>query len=521
MSRQDEFIAEIKRSLNQDQQTVFEECIHGHGSVFCTGQGGTGKSWLLECIVRYYREFPLQQNKLLAVTASTGIAAFLIKGMTLHRFAGVGIEETNIGAMIQRASRGASKTYWTTTSILIIDEISMISATFFENLSLVAQNLRSSNEAFGGIRLIMFGDFLQLPPISKIDHSSTRVFHTDAWHELDPKVMELRQMVRQSDPEFIRILSEIRYGVCSDEAEHYIQQLDREVSYSDGIEAVKLFAKKNTTEAYNESMLQILDTEIVNYRSVDTGDASSLRQCPAPQILKLKKGSQVMVIRNISNNIVNGSVGTVTGFEMHPSSFIKKPKVMLVMPDGTSSTIIIGRVTWETIAPNGRVIASRVQFPLILAWAVTIHKSQGQTMPRVTVDMSGVFETGQAYVAMSRCTSPTNLRVLNFNKHLVMAAPSCVTFYHQLNAASDSSDLPVYVDERQQDNPPEYSEDSATDVAEATEQAWDRTTVHNPLVQDPLVDIPSMLEGLTLQETQDPILSLQENSNSSQLNSEN
>jgi ATP-dependent DNA helicase PIF1 len=510
MTPQEELIAEIKLSLNEDQQKAFDQCVNGNSSVFCTGQGGTGKSWLLECVVTYFRRFPPPDNGLLAVTASTGIAAFLVKGITLHRFAGVGIEETNLDAMIMRASRGVSRTYWTTTSILIIDEVSMISATFFENLSLLAKNLRRSDQPFGGMRLIMFGDFLQLPPISKIDHPSVRIIHTDAWAELSPKIAELKQIVRQTDREFVRVLSELRYGVCTDDTERYIQGLDREVTYEDGVEPVKLFAKKDTTEAYNLSMLSGLNSSPVTYKSIDSGDIALLRQCPAPQTLQLKQGSQVMVIRNLSNNIVNGSVGTVVGFDTTPGSFLRKPKVRLVMLDGSSSVVTINRVEWETIAPGGRVAASRVQFPLILAWAVTIHKSQGQTLSRVSVDMSGIFENGQAYVALSRCSDPANLTVVNFNKNLVTAAPSCVRFYQELNSEASSSELPDYSIAAEGEDPPEYTEDSATDVADATQETWDNTEVQPPPIQGHTLDTEIMLGNL----------SLQENSNGSQLDFE-
>lgn len=514
MTSRQELIDEIKQSLNEEQQQVFDECVNGEGSVFCTGQGGTGKSWLLECIVRYFKKFPLDNGKLLAVTASTGVAAFVIKGITLHRFAGVGIEETNLSAMISRASRGPSKMYWRDTGVLVIDEVSMVSATFFENLSLLAKSIRNSSAPFGGLRLIMFGDFLQLPPISKIDHPSTRIFHTDAWAELRPKVMELRQIVRQTDPKFIKILSEIRYGICTDETEKYIQDLDRDIEYDDSIDPVKLFARKNTTEAYNIMMLDALTGQGVSYRSIDSGDLASLRQCPAPHTLLLKEGCQVMVIRNLSDSIVNGSIGTVVGFETSPSTFVKKPNVRLTMPDGTSTVVTIGRVAWETIAPNGSVIASRVQFPLILAWAVTIHKSQGQTLPRVSVDMSGVFEVAQVYVALSRCSDPTNLSVSNFSKHLVMAAESCVRFYQELGSELLPSDLPGYTEDTSTDtpvdSPPTYSESSATDVAPVTEQSWDSIIAQQPLLHDPTMDNLIMLGNL----------SLQENSNSSRQDSE-
>lgn len=507
----DALINEIESTLNEGQKAGFRECIHGTNSVFCTGEGGTGKSWLLECVVRYFREFPLPDDKLIAVTASTGIASFLIKGITLHRFAGTGIEETNLSIMIARASRGQSLLYWKNTDNLIIDEISMISATFFENLSLVAQHIRGSTLPFGGMRLLMFGDFLQLPPVSKIDHASTRVFHTDAWSELDPKTIDLRVVVRQTNPEFRNILSELRYGICSSRSEAYMQALDRDIEYDDGIAPVKLFSRRDTTDLYNKEKLHTLNTELHKYTSVDRGDRNSLKQCPAQQLLELKEGCQVILIRNLSSVAVNGSIGTVIGFEGASGQFFQKPIVKLTMPDGSFSTMTIGRVSWETIAPNGIVVASRVQMPLLLAWAITIHKSQGQTIPRLCVDMTGIFETGQAYVAISRCPNPDALQIQNFNKHLIMAASSCVEFYRKLQLEDSTDVLPDYTLNRDSEYPPEYSEQSAANAAESTQEQWANSTAPPTLRRDPTVDTQIMLGHLSLQET----------STSSQLDFEN
>lgn len=506
-TEQQQLIDEIELTLNEDQIKGFKECIHGTGSVFCTGEGGTGKSWLLECVVKYFRQFPLPDNKLVAVTAPTGMASFLIKGITLHRFAGVGIEETNISLMISRASRGTSNLYWKNTGILIIDEVSMVSATFFENLSLIAKNIRTDERPFGGIRLLMFGDFLQLPPVSKIDHPTTRIFHTDAWDELGPTVIEMKHIVRQTDPNFKRVLSELRQGICSQYSEDYIKNLDREIEYDDGIGPVRLFARRNTTDAYNQNMLTTLETPSVKYISIDNGDKNSLRQCPAQEVLELKEGCQVILIRNIGQSAVNGSVGTVTGFERQSGSPLRRPIVKLTMPDGSTNTMSIGKVSWETIAPNGNVLASRTQIPLLLAWAITIHKSQGQTIPRLSVDMTGIFETSQAYVGIARCPDPNNLQITNFNKNVVMASESCVEFYRRLNNDIPENELPEYSRNREDEEPPEYPDDDAAQAASLSQESWDNNRVSQDNTSDqrtigsPTLDTQIMLGHLSLQET--------------------
>ena len=491
MDSQQQFIEGRNQSMNEDQQRIFQECIGSSGSIFCTGQGGTGKSWLLECIVAYFREFPLSDNRYVAVTASTGIAAFTVKGITLHRFAGVGIEEENLQTMIAKASKGVSYLNWTRTDILIIDEISMVSPVFFNNLSRMASYLRDNELPFGGIRIIMFGDMLQLPPVSRGTAEIIDIFNTDAWISLSPKVMQLRHIIRQTNVEFQRILTEIRYGKCSERSEEYLRSLDREVQYDDDIEPVRLFAKRDMTLAFNKSKLDSINGPQIVSVSTDSGNISVLKQCPAPARLELKVGSQVILIRNLDTQAVNGSVGLVTGFQDVQGQFYKKPIVKLTSFSGNPFTITLQKCLWETIAPNGSVVASRLQYPLILAWAITIHRSQSQTIPRLCVDMTGIFEVGQAYVALSRCPSPDNLQVTNFNKNCIMASLSAVHFYQLLDEEESTSE-----------ELPSYSEVSATSVAHATDERWDRPLVQcqSPLTEELPQDTHVMLGNLSLRD---------------------
>ncbi len=486
-------------ALNSEQREVFEECIHGTTSLFCTGQGGTGKSRLLECVVKHFREFPLPNNKLVAVTASTGIASQMIRGMTFHKFAGVGIEEDNFPEMLRRASRGQSKTYWENSDILIIDEISMVSPKFFDNLSLVASNIRNSTVPYGGMRLLMFGDFLQLPPIFKNQDDAMYVFDTDAWKNLNPKTMQLHKIVRQNDQKFIHVLSQLRYGICNEQTEDYIRGFERELEYNDSIEPVKLFAKRNTTDLYNLSKLSTIESKTFKYQSIDSGDLGSLKQCPAPRTLELKEGCQVILIRNTTSAAVNGSIGTVVGFETSRNSFLPKPIVNLVSVDGQCTKLTLNRVTWDTVAPNGKVLSSRKQFPLLLAWAITIHKSQGQTIPRLSIDMEGVFEYSQAYVALSRSSDPNSLQVLNFKKELVIASSACVEFYNKISPIDLHAKLP---DSEVAHIPLQHTTDDATGVALGTNTQWEQNKANQPLMSDATIETQIMLGHLSLQDMQ-------------------
>lgn len=505
MESQEDFLQNIESSLNGDQYSVFKQCIKGDLSILCTGQGGTGKSWLLECIVKYFRQYRKDLN--IAVTASTGIASFNIGGMTLHRFVGAGIEENDIKAMTERASAGASKAYWANTHILIIDEVSMVSATFFESISQVGSKIRNDERPFGGIRLLMFGDFLQLPPVAKSGDLGKRVFHTDAWKQINPRVMQLTAVVRQSNQFFRDVLAGIRYGICTELAEEFILSLQRPVEYQDQIEPVRLFAKRTSTDLFNEEKLSTLKGREILFSSTDTGNIGLLKQCPASKDLKLKLGSQVILTRNMDSSAVNGSIGTVTGFT-NVSLGYKQPIVTFTDNNNTHFERTIGRVAWESVAPNGSILACRRQFPLLLSWAITIHRSQGATIPRLCIDMSGIFEVGQAYVALSRCPNPDNLQVLNFDKNYVMASRTCVEFYQEIAreqrdfVSESNEDLPGYRSVSEHSS--SYEDAIATSVADQTQSEWDTTRVQHRrevLTEEPNRDVQLMMGTLSLRET--------------------
>lgn len=425
--------------LNRYQQSVFDACVEEDFHIYCTGEGGTGKSWLLRNLVNTFRTDVRYRDKTVAVTASTGLAAYSVAGVTLHSFAGVQIIENDLSEMIKRARRGRSYANWIDTDILIIDEISMISATFFDNLSRVAQKLRESDKPFGGIRVIMFGDFLQLPPIAKGCNRVSRVFESTSWQRMSIRCFLLPEIIRQSDVSFKNVLSLLRVGQCNSESDTYIRSLSRELKYGDSIKPVQLFPLRSDVDDYNNGKLNLISSNSHVYTSTDYGDKNMLKQCIAPRTITLKTGAQVMVVRNMTSHIVNGSLGTVTGFEYQNDSRTFLPIVSVVTENNTHTSITITRQSWESIAPNGKtIVARRTQIPLILAWATTIHKSQGQTIPRLSVDLEGVFEFGQVYVALSRAANSNNLQVKNFTRGKVKADSESVKFYERLKEKLDS-----------------------------------------------------------------------------------
>jgi ATP-dependent DNA helicase PIF1 len=474
---------EVEPELNSVQKQIIDAWLNTDKNIFCTGHGGTGKSWILRKLSAIVRS----SGKRLALTAPTGAAAFGIGGVTLNKFAGIGIETENIGKMISMASTERNAVVWRSTDVLVIDEISMVSGIFFENLNLVAQSVRNSSLPFGGIRLFVLGDFLQLPPISKANFRPFRAFECEAWKKCNMMSFVLTETMRQTDPEFISNLLKIRLGVCDEQTNAYFESLSRTIEYTDGIEPVRLFALRKHVDIYNSARLNRIDFTLRSFRSIDTGAVSALVHCPAPQELHLKKGCQVMLIRNLSDSLVNGTIGVLTGFRTVNGERV--PTVDVVHSDGSVKKILVNRAQWESKDIAGNVLATRLQFPLILAWAITIHKSQGKTIPRLSVDMAGVFEYGQAYVALSRCPSPQDLHVSNFSPDLVKVDAPCVTFHSEL----ESSEREIV------ELPPSYTESNelqgnpATNVAEPTQLQWDNNTA----------DTDMMLGQLSIQSDQE------------------
>lgn len=495
---------EVYDLLNAQQRQVLDAWNNTTDNIFCTGHGGTGKSWLLECIVKSIRSSGARMSgrkPVVAVTAPTGTAAFNVRGITIHRFAGVGTETENIGRMIARASVGNKRKLWQETDVLIIDEISMVSGIFFSNLYAMAQEIRNSSEPFGGIRVLIFGDFLQLPPPTGYKFRAFRAFECEAWRNCNMSVFLLTQTVRQTNAEFIGILNCIRIGLCNDSVSNYIKSLSRAVDYDDGIEPVKLFARKKPVEAFNIEKLSLIEEQTHIFLANDTGTSTSLNACPAPRILELKIGAKVMLTRNLTSDLVNGSIGTVKGFTEIDD--IEVPVVDMIGEAGKIRETVVTRVSWETVGPNGAIIARRIQVPLILAWAVTIHKAQSTTIPRLFVNMSGIFESGQAYVALSRCQSPDNLQVINFSPESIKADAQSVEFYNNLERVASGpveEPPPVYESEHNDiEHTPEY-ETIATGVADSTAPRWAHHTADNQFMTGRLQQdsMHQMLESLQL-----------------------
>ncbi|XP_009946207.1 PREDICTED: ATP-dependent DNA helicase PIF1, partial [Leptosomus discolor] len=352
-----------------------------------------------------------------------------IGGTTLHAFAGIGSGKAPLEQCIQLAERPGVRQHWLACQHLIIDEISMVDGKFFDRLEAVARAVKKRDEPFGGIQLIICGDFLQLPPVCKANEEIKFCFQAKSWRKCIHVNMELTEVQRQTDKTFVSLLSAVRLGRCTEEVTRQLMQTAANRSECDGILATRLCTHKCDVEITNERCLQQLSGEVHAFEALDS-DPMLVKlmdaQCPVSGRVELKLGAQVMLAKNldVSQGLVNGARGVVVGFESEQKGL---PKVRFLC----GVTQVIKMEKWVFKGPSG-VHLSRQQLPLKLAWAISIHKSQGMSLDCVEISLSRVFESGQAYVALSRARSLAGLRVLDFDPKVVRADPSVLQFYKQL-----------------------------------------------------------------------------------------
>eukprot|EP00064_Thunnus_orientalis_P022492 superscaffoldBa00007613_g22690 len=417
------------RKLNKEQAAVLSAVLSGK-NVFFTGSAGTGKSFLLK---RIMGSLPPKST---FATASTGVAACHIGGTTLHNFAGIGSGSAPLEQCIELAQRPGVLQHWTSCRHLIIDEVSMVESQFFDKLESVARSVRRSTEPFGGIQLIVCGDFLQLPPVSKGKEKASFCFQARSWRKVIQVNMELTEVRRQTDQSFISLLQAVRVGRVTEEvtaklmgsAYHHIEK--------DGILATRLCTHKDDVELTNENKLQ---------------------QLPGLNcfvlIISFQLVQQVMLTKNldVARGLVNGARGVVVAFESGKHGL---PHVRFLC--GVTEVLKPERWVFKS---GGGIHLSRQQLPLKLAWAISIHKSQvnkgsitqcigynshtniretnahqisGMTLDCVEISLARVFESGQAYVALSRARTLEGLRVMDFDPSVVRADPDVLLFYRKL-----------------------------------------------------------------------------------------
>ena len=421
-------------NLTEKQKNAFDAIIKGY-NVFLTGPAGSGKSYLLNTIIEYFN-----QNNIDNVykTSLTGISALLLKGTTLHRYAGIGLGNKSIDFYIKQIYKNKNiKNRWLTTNILIIDEISMLTVELFEKLEKIAREIRKNNKPFGGIQIIMSGDFFQLPPVDSYINNSF-CFQSSLWNEVINKTFNFDEIKRQSDSKFQLILNKVRVGNIDAEVKEVLNScLHKKLVNEYGIIPTIILSKKLMVKEHNKieeekllnkkyifkskiNHININKEYIAQYmeifnKSIDIEDE---------QIFSI--GSQVMLIVNKpDDNLANGSLGKIIDFEngipivLFLNGIQKKINPYIwYLNDTTKST-----------DPN----ISKEQLPLIPAWAITIHRAQGATLEYIITDIGdSIFEFGQAYVVLSRVKSLEGLSLLNINFKKIKANKLVVEYYNNL-----------------------------------------------------------------------------------------
>lgn len=384
-------------------------------SVFLTGEPGTGKTFTINRYVAYLKSCGIEP----AVVASTGIAATHIGGRTIHSWSGIGIASSLSPMDLDRiTSAEPLHKRISKPSVLIIDEVSMLGAHVLDMVDQVCREVRRNNVPFGGLQTILVGDFFQLPPVSRRGQNIQYAFASPAWQELDPVVCYLDEQYRQDDSEFLTLLSAIRGNGIDEEHVGILQQ--RIESASEAPEKVtKLYSHNADVDKMNDAHLTKLEGDFRLFTMRKKGKkhlAESLsRGCLSPEELKLKIGAAVMFTRNSpQDGYANGTTGTVEGFDTDTG----EPQVRIK----SGKLITVSEEEWS-IDENGKPVATIIQLPLRLAWAMTIHKSQGMSMDAALMDLSQTFEYGQGYVALSRVRSLSGVYLLGCNRRALEVHP--------------------------------------------------------------------------------------------------
>lgn len=403
--------------MTQDQAL---QILKTGANVFLTGEPGSGKTHVLREYINYLKSHSIEPS----VTASTGIAATHIHGSTIHSWSGIGAKNNismydidHITGLEYIAKRIAKST------VLIIDEISMLSSSTLNAISTICKNIRGGSESFGGLQVVLVGDFFQLPPIGDNksggqNEQADFAFYSSAWKESKFVTCYLSEQHRQDDLILLDVLNAIRSdNVGEIHLDHLRKRYNKKLDVD--TKQTKLYTHNIKVDELNSKELDVLKGKKHVFNMTYKGKAnqveSLIRGCLSPEVLELKLDARVMCTKNNSQRgFVNGTLGTIVGF----GEFNNYP--IIKTEDGTE--ILIEPMSWQ-IEDEGKVKAEITQVPLRLAWAITVHKSQGMSIDNATIDLSKTFTYGQGYVALSRVRTLAGINLVGMNKNALLVHP--------------------------------------------------------------------------------------------------
>lgn len=405
------------------------EILKTGANVFLTGEPGAGKTYVLN----QYIDWLLACDISVAVTASTGIAATHIGGTTIHSWSGIGARDVldsyglDAIASNEKTVRRVKK-----AQVLVIDEISMLDGRVLDMVETVCRTIKQKGEAFGGMQIILVGDFFQLPPIAGRGEMSRFAFESRAWETAKFLTCYLTEQHRQEDEMLLGLLSAIRKNDVDES--HYTLLSEQTDIGLENIEPTKLFTHNSDVDSMNIARLRELNSESVVFKMESRGQRNHVenltKNCLSPQTLELRKEAMVMCTKNnFEEGYVNGTLARVVHFDREDG--------YPVIETGDGRQIKMMPASWS-VMEDDKTLAEITQIPLRLAWAITVHKSQGMSLDAAEIDLRNAFTYGQGYVALSRVRSLMGMKVIGLNTQALLVDPRVV--HKDEHFRSDSDD---------------------------------------------------------------------------------
>lgn len=422
----DEF-AELK--LKPKQEEAYAALVKGE-SIFLTGPAGVGKTEIIKMYIKAY-----EHTRKIAITSTTGTSALLLNGTTLHSYLGIGLGSGSVESMVNKICGWRwLRQRWLALDCLMIDEISMLDPVLFDKLDEIAQIIRNDERPFGGIQVVLSGDFCQLPCVG----TDKFCFQASSWDKCIDRTIYLNEIIRQGDTCFQEVLNSVRIGRVTKKVQKILDaRIGVELTNEYGIKPTKLYSKNKDVDRVNDIELDLLgedgrqfyeyvmDTMVYSGVSNRTAALDKFKKyCTSPEVLQLCIGAQVMLLKNLdlANGLANGSRGIITDFvgEMPVVRFLN------------GEERVIDYHIWE-VEENEKKVLRAKQLPLKVAYAISIHKVQGSTLDYAEIDLSDIFEYGQGYVALSRVKSLEGLSIIDINYDYLQAHPDAIKYYESLS----------------------------------------------------------------------------------------
>lgn len=416
---------ELKKNIKlTDMQLTAYNAIKSGKNVFLTGSAGTGKTLVIKSYVKEY-----SSKRKIAITSTTGTSAILLGGTTLHSYLKIGLGKENVSKLYQKIS--SKRTWvkiWRDLNCLIIDEISMLDPILFDKLEHLARLIRSDSRPFGGIQLVLSGDFLQLPCVG----TDNFCFEANSWNNCIEQTYVFTEIIRQSDCEFQNCLNFLRFGIVNETVINTLNsRIGVELKNDFNIKPTKLYSKNLEVDELNDRELDILasdgrefyeyNMEIKLIKNIPFDVLEKIKKnCNAVETLQLCIGAQVMLLVNydVSLGLCNGSRGVVV-------NIVEDIPIVNFL---NGCCIPVPHYTWD-IEDSDDLILRIIQIPLKIGYATTIHKSQGSSLDYVEIDLTDIFDYGQAYVALSRVKKLEGLSIIGIDYDKIIAHPIALQFY--------------------------------------------------------------------------------------------